>query len=819
VVRFLYVDGVKRDVSHYPNDLSTWLDMDTAYSDRIVDSDITQPSGYWNGAEVVFHPQSSWELANVTLTQSHDTLILPSGSGVYKGDYYWSDYFFRNDTSCIDLNYEWSYDETNHYIYIKLPSDPSNYQIIVSSTDDLVTITNSDNLIFDGLDLQGGNRGFLTSYSDNMIIKNCNLKDFYISARMVYSYDCKFENNYINTAAGIGIEFCRMLRSYITDNKIYHIGDNYLYFDDTGGSNLEAVHIFYDWDGGEGNNIGSDSIVFKGNDIYSSGYCGIRVSQGNKIYITENKIVNYNNLKQDGGGIYFWECNAIEADGGFGNKYDSCYVAKNYVYFSADSSKCNDGVHVLPITSWGCYGIYTDDYCFKIRIDSNYFQGGRAGIFFHNDSIMWANGNKIFPEDITKAAIRMSDTGGSGGFQQDSLMLSGNEIYAYYDGSGTVSWLGYDTEGTNPTTMMHLSGNYWILMNTQYSSYDPDDVWYDYSTVGGSHVYTSTELAASDWSDGTDKGAPFKLSSTGLSTIDSMVVGYFNWSDTTYTFVPNTKYSNHYYYYDKDRVDKTSNSISLTPYTGSILLRSYNIQLPPDETAPDTVKSFTLSSPARDSIVLGLIGFASDVDSIRINYRIGTYPTSRTDGTLYAAFGVNDTTTYHSRRFYVDSPTDTTYYFRVWSGDVANNWTAIPNKRTVDVDSTGVVHAVYYESHFRDSTAWLYTNTYWQFIFDESDSAAIFNDAGTNPIYHSVTLPGNTSLKFTFTITDANTTARFAFTDNSENVIVAYDDYANGTHTVTGTTDTNGSTRVVIYGSSGSPNRWRMTYLKIETNN
>jgi len=112
-------------------------------------------------------------------------------------------------------------------------------------------------------------------------------------------------------------------------------------------------------------------------------------------------------------------------------------------------------------------------------------------------------------------------------------------------------------------------------------------------------------------------------------------------------------------------------------------------QAVPDVTPPDSADTFTVTSPAKDSINFVITDFATDLDSAMVLYKGVSYPSNRTDGTATFNFAVADTGAYADTTILYDAPQDTTLYYTMFSGDASDNWTVTPNKDTVAVDSTG----------------------------------------------------------------------------------------------------------------------------------
>jgi hypothetical protein len=79
-----------------------------------------------------------------------------------------------------------------------------------------------------------------------------------------------------------------------------------------------------------------------------------------------------------------------------------------------------------------------------------------------------------------------------------------------------------------------------------------------------------------------------------------------------------------------------------------------------------------------DSLQFQITNFDPELDSIRINFRYDSIPTSRTDGTLWGAFDESDTTNLNDTTFLWTGLNDTTVYWGVWHGK-NNSWTVAPN--------------------------------------------------------------------------------------------------------------------------------------------
>jgi hypothetical protein len=92
-------------------------------------------------------------------------------------------------------------------------------------------------------------------------------------------------------------------------------------------------------------------------------------------------------------------------------------------------------------------------------------------------------------------------------------------------------------------------------------------------------------------------------------------------------------------------------------------------------------KRYPFSSDV-DSIQIQLIGFDTELDSVRINYRYDSIPTSIFDNILLAAFDETDTTAWNDTTLLWEGLPDTTIYIAVWCGK-NGSWTIKPNKDSI----------------------------------------------------------------------------------------------------------------------------------------
>jgi hypothetical protein len=100
---------------------------------------------------------------------------------------------------------------------------------------------------------------------------------------------------------------------------------------------------------------------------------------------------------------------------------------------------------------------------------------------------------------------------------------------------------------------------------------------------------------------------------------------------------------------------------------------------------------FATQGSGGDSIRMRIIDYDERADTFRVVRKLGSYPTSRTDGTVEFAFGLTDTTAHGDTTFERSGLKDTTEYWTLWSGLSAEDiWTTDPNHDTVFIDSSDI---------------------------------------------------------------------------------------------------------------------------------
>ena len=284
-VKHLFYDGQLMTLARYPN--TGWLRNDVGTSTSINDDALTQPAGYWNGAEVVQRGSGwSFDISQVTnyvpghldftdMYMSRDTL-------------HWG-YFLRNKLSELDAPGEWYYDSNAGMLYFHAPAnaDPNSHLMEASVRDRGFWMwLGYHHTVVDGLHFKHQfERTVFVDDAHHITIRNCTFEDLDMG---IFSYG--HHNTYQNN------QFTRTYKTAVTmlDNNSVAEDNN---FQDI------AMQIGLgetNW-GYMGIRLAGPDNAVRGNHMHTIGYIGISVDGNNMV---EHNFVQYAlSLLNEGPGI------------------------------------------------------------------------------------------------------------------------------------------------------------------------------------------------------------------------------------------------------------------------------------------------------------------------------------------------------------------------------------------------------------------------------------------------------------------------------------------------------------------------------------
>ena len=160
----VFVDGVAMNLARWPNAgldplEPVFLEADAGTDDsKIVDSALTQPNGYWNGAGVVAGDHYRWSVASGTVSsyttgQLNVSMHSTFGLGVNNG--HGSPYYLIGKLEALDHPGEWYYDEASGTLYLQTPDsdNPAGHSVEVKARNLAFNLDNKQYIRIKGVKL------------------------------------------------------------------------------------------------------------------------------------------------------------------------------------------------------------------------------------------------------------------------------------------------------------------------------------------------------------------------------------------------------------------------------------------------------------------------------------------------------------------------------------------------------------------------------------------------------------------------------------------------------------------------------------------
>lgn len=310
-------------------------------------------------------------------------------------------YYYYNIMEELDVPGEWFADNTAKKLYIyPLSENPNSYTIY--SNGDVFSLTNAQNVVIDGININGAKNAVCASNSKNTVIQNCKIEN--ISDKAIYFSEtekCGLINSYISGAnqecSLIDITAAKLQlyprRNFVQNNVIVN-----------GRTAIRASGIGDIISHNLIKNTANSALVFTGaeNIIEYNEFSGVQklvgdsggTYTGTNFYIRNNHVrYNYfHDSKQNaknGRAVYFDDC----GDGNFA--YGNIIRNYNYgIYIHGGSSNVVEGNTVIdtrePISNaydYAINGIYDDQmqdmYLVRGRVMEGYTEKG------YDKSVTW----------------------------------------------------------------------------------------------------------------------------------------------------------------------------------------------------------------------------------------------------------------------------------------------------------------------------------------------------------------------------------------------------------------------------------------------
>lgn len=299
VIHLFFNDSLMT-IARFPN--NGWLRNDQGSNSQINDSELNQPSGYWNGSTLVIRSTGwSYDTAKVF---SYDPGVLnfrPISPNL--GNRTWG-YFIRNKFEELDLPGEWFFNPTQSTLYFYPPNgvNPNDVQIEIVTNNLSTNATGvrvpwqRNNIVIENLTLSRyGYAGVATSGANNIIIRNCKIDQCDEGIR-VYGNNQTISNNEITRCTKIAI-------NSVSGGGLSGYGNNNIIED----NNIENCSIYVGL--GQSNwgyfGLGATGFnnIIRRNRIVNIGY--IALSFEENAIVENNYIERACSILNDGSGIAF----------------------------------------------------------------------------------------------------------------------------------------------------------------------------------------------------------------------------------------------------------------------------------------------------------------------------------------------------------------------------------------------------------------------------------------------------------------------------------------------------------------------------------
>ncbi len=351
----------------------------------------TAPTNNWTGGEVVCRTMQ-WVLDRATInSQSGNTLnftfLFPSGYNVQAG---WG-FFIQNHIAALTQPGEWCFNTATKTLTLCSASDPNNWPIEATLTGTVVNLQGPSgigNITLRNLEVLGG-------LQQNIYAHNATNLTFF-NVQVINAG----QDGLVVDGSGGGITITNCVLNHINNNGIYLMGYYPGYairgcvFTDIaavagrGVGGDDQMNAFFQFSGNA--TPGAPSVIAN-NVADGLGYIGFYFNQSD-ITIQNNVVRNYDQVKDDGGGIYTF--NDIQQ-----LPFTNQFILNNVVYNATGAT--NGVVNYYP----GAIGIYLDGHSENIVVASNtVFDCAGNGLTLNNNAsnitvlanTLFNNGNQLF---------------------------------------------------------------------------------------------------------------------------------------------------------------------------------------------------------------------------------------------------------------------------------------------------------------------------------------------------------------------------------------------------------------------------------------
>jgi len=298
------VDGVQYAKGRWPN--STWMTVTSRPSTSQIICTALTATPDWDDAEMVIR-ENRWTLTRHTITDHSTTSVTFTPVLTYNPTGY--GFFIQNSLTALDTFGEWYHDHAANRLYIHMgDSTIGSYSIKASDTDYGVNLATYENITITGLTFTGFNKAAIyASFGDydahGITVNDCNIS--YSGGDAIYinrSSGDTITNNTISYSNHAAVTLWGNFGTgcLVDGNTISYtgtiLGGAFNAYGATAANNAyDAIYT------------NPDKTTITNNVITYTGYIPINY-RGDSTLVQHNYISNYCYVKDDGAGIYVYDC-------------------------------------------------------------------------------------------------------------------------------------------------------------------------------------------------------------------------------------------------------------------------------------------------------------------------------------------------------------------------------------------------------------------------------------------------------------------------------------------------------------------------------
>ncbi|MFZ1693189.1 MAG: T9SS type A sorting domain-containing protein [Flavobacteriales bacterium] len=487
-IKYVYVNGALQELARFPN--TGWLRVDQGTSTSLTDSELTQASGYWNGATAVIRT-TNWSYDTAYVSAFSNNTLTHTATGNNLGTWQWG-YYLRNKLALLDAAGEWFHDRASGMLYIWCPNNanPNNVTVEAAVLDNGVYVGwQRHHIKVEGLHMRHQTAASLRlSGTYDLEASNCTFTD---TRQAIYS-----------TGSNQHFHHLDVQRTYATGISLL---DNNTILEHCNLLNIAMVKGLGEQNMGYlGIGTNGQDMVVRDNRVENVGYCGIAVNHN--AVVERNLVINSMAILNDGAGITF-------------DSTDGAIIRDNVVRdLNGDVESSAIGwIHSVPI----CMGIYFGNVFNKnILVKGNTVMNCK-GSGMYVDHTMQFNNNRIEDNVLFNNQIQLfisdySNYNGPGAtapyhVPAYNTIYSGNVLYSLNKDQLLIQQ--YHVYSANWVDFGTFTGNYY------FNPYNDRSIYMRNSITGAHNYYTLERWQADHNEDPTGTRSPLRLPSMNVTQV------------------------------------------------------------------------------------------------------------------------------------------------------------------------------------------------------------------------------------------------------------------------------------------------------------